>query len=446
MHNSVRIGQLPKSYPGIRTAILDRLVTWATSFTHTDSIIWLYGPPMTGKSVVLKTVADLLCDQDLLLASFFFSRSESGRDTPEWFITTIAYQIALAIPATRNVIVKAFEDNPLIFSQSLRVQAQALVIAPLRQTFAQISSDPPKCPRILVIDGIDECGDFDSQIEVLQILGRIIQSLPIPFAVIVSSRPQEHIRSEFDEGELSKISSQLNLEDFVDNDADIKRYLTHRFGIIGKARPVPFQTIVSLRQKGAKWPSSEDIDKLVTLASGKFVYALMVEKFISIQKYPGTYLDFILQPDLLDLIDANEEASMQEKATSQVLGLARATASKSAGLNLLEVQFAGIGDDDTVLHVLDVIGAKTLLKRFSTWQRSQASKMKQSAASAQAAATQFMLASAQNAHLPSFSLPPRSPPAWGGLRNNQSPKDSDEGSPGILSPIRLPKSFLSRRT
>ncbi|KAF8914432.1 hypothetical protein CPB84DRAFT_1626655, partial [Gymnopilus junonius] len=93
----------------------------------------LFGLAGVGKSAILRTVAQVLSEQSLLLGSFSFFRSATGPNNPDNLVATLAYQLATSIPITRPYIKKVMDENPLIFSLSLWEQAQALLISPIHQ-------------------------------------------------------------------------------------------------------------------------------------------------------------------------------------------------------------------------------------------------------------------------------------------------------------------------
>ena len=218
-------------------AILDHLIAWAAALAYTYPIIWLHGPAGSGKSAIQRTVAQLLHKRGLLLASFFFFRTGAGRNSANNFIATIAYQVALVIPATRPHIEQAIARNPLIFSLSLWDQAQALIISPILAILNEPSFNTNQRPRIFIIDGLDECDDPDKQCGILDILCHVLQHLPVPFALIIASRPEHRIRGAFDFGDLNKCSSRLSLDNAYNSDPDIMKFLVDKFSDIRKQHP-----------------------------------------------------------------------------------------------------------------------------------------------------------------------------------------------------------------
>jgi hypothetical protein len=288
LHNSGEVSDQPKCHPGTRVAILDHLIAWTAALAYTSPIIWLHGPAGSGKSAIQRTIAQLLHERGLLLASFFFFRTAAGRNNANKFIATIAYQVALVIPATRPRIEQAIVRNPLIFSLSLWDQAQALILSPILAIYNEPSFNTSRRPRIFIIDGLDECADPDKQCGILDVLRRVLQSLPVPFALIIASRPEHHIRGAFDLGNLNRCSSRLLLDDSYNPDSDIMKFLVDKFSDIRKLHQ--FRSYVP-----ETWPTQEVIDKLVAKASGQFIYASTVDRFIcSIRHNPAERLDVLL--------------------------------------------------------------------------------------------------------------------------------------------------------
>ena len=117
---------------------------------------------------------------------------------------------------------------------------------------------------------------------------RVLQGLPVPFALIIASRPEHHIRRAFDLGDLNRCSSRLSLDNSYNPDSDIKKFLFDKFSDIRDLHP--FKAYLP-----ESWPTQEVIDKLVAKASGQFIYASTVDRFISsIRHNPAERLDILL--------------------------------------------------------------------------------------------------------------------------------------------------------
>ncbi|PPR06990.1 hypothetical protein CVT26_004259 [Gymnopilus dilepis] len=398
IYDSIKLSEeVPTPSPGIRQKIQDRILDWAAAATYDKSITWVYGPPRSGKSVLMKATADMLHQRGVLLASFFFTRRIDNLDRPQWFISTIAYQIARTIPEMRNEIVRMFNADPVIFNHSLESQANDLIIKPIRKIVDEMGEAYPTAPRVIVVDAIDECGTHDDQISVLRVLRYLIQQLPIPIAVIISSRPQIHISNILKGRESGNMTSTLDITTFTEDDEDIRNYLTERLDLIGKAASTPFRTLLPPGVNKPKWPKSSDIDRVTSLASGDFIYILMVEHFVKIQKYPGTYFDYITQPNIVKN-PKNAVMALTSLATSGTQGLARVSESMSA-VNLMEVKWTGLGDEETVRYMLEVLKApQMLLENYLNWQRNGGQTLNSARD-----LTQRLLSNVQAPHLPSPS-------------------------------------------
>ncbi|KAF8968686.1 hypothetical protein BDZ97DRAFT_1967335 [Flammula alnicola] len=102
----------------------------------------------------------------------------------------------------RDWVVKTIENDPGIFHLPLSAQVQALIVKPLNDAADQEEYwESPDRPKIVVIDGLDECGDIKSRLEVLHALLELRQ-LKIPLHLIITSRPEQRIQDIFHAGGL----------------------------------------------------------------------------------------------------------------------------------------------------------------------------------------------------------------------------------------------------
>ncbi|KAJ2929561.1 hypothetical protein H1R20_g7528, partial [Candolleomyces eurysporus] len=172
-------------------------------------------------------------------------------------VPTIACQLGLRNLALRDALAKAIEEDPLIFERQIRVQMDKLVVAPFNRVCASGELDRSTFPHAILIDGLDECSGEDNQAELLSTIKDCLLNNDLPFRIFIASRPEWAIRTALDndpEGYLCRIAYHIKLSDIRSRDP---------------------------RAQSPLWPTKEDIEKLVAAASGQFVYAATVVKYIS---------------------------------------------------------------------------------------------------------------------------------------------------------------------
>lgn len=260
---------------------------WVEESQRKYPILWLHGPAGAGKSAIAQTIAEMCHALGLLLASFFFSRTAGGRNNEKKLIPTIAYQIAISFPTTREHIEQAVESDPSLVDKSLEAQIQSLLIQPLRLACEATSSEE-QWPQLIIIDGLDECRDSKVQIHILHVLCEIVRQYKLPVAVFIASRAEHHLRAAFDMGHLNLLSTRLYLDDSFHPDDDIRQFLIDKFDDMKKEHP--FRSHIP-----DSWPSPDVIYSLVCKSSGQFIFASTVVRFVgSIHDLPGERLDIVL--------------------------------------------------------------------------------------------------------------------------------------------------------
>ena len=251
-------------------------------------ILWMYGPAGAGKSAIAHDIARRCDIEKLLLAGFFFSRSDSTRSNAKSFIATIAYQIAVNISSTRAKIVATVEHDPLILARSLEAQVTALIVEPLLEPLEAGYFDTPTSRRVIIIDGLDECDTPDVQCSILQVISLFFHEYHLPLLILVASRPESHLTHCFTTGSLPEFHTTLALDDTYKPDVDIRRFLTDKFRQIKDTH----------RMSGyldPSWPSVDVLETLVKKSSGQFIYASTVVKYVSsIRHQPADRLNVVL--------------------------------------------------------------------------------------------------------------------------------------------------------
>lgn len=257
-------------------------------------MLWLYGPTGCGKSYIAQTVSQLCFERGYLAASFFFARGIAGLNTEKHLMATLAHQISLSIPDTRRFIAQAVESDPSVFSGPLDAQLQTLIVNPLLQAQQLYLGDRRSGPgkrwaRLIVIDGLDECQNGNSQRYIVRVLSTALIHQRVPLYILVSSRPEPPIRDSFNSYDLRDIIRTLVLDENYLPDPDIRRYFWSRFESIKQNHPL--RTYIP-----ASWPSAQVIQSLVQRSAGQFIYASTVIKYVdSPQHRPVERLEAVLR-------------------------------------------------------------------------------------------------------------------------------------------------------
>ena len=181
--------------------VLTRIFEWIKGDNQgSNSVLWLHGPAGVGKSAIAQTVAERSAQSKELAASFFFSRDKPGCDTARLIWATIAFQIAISIPALRRKIGEAVEEDPAICQRSLLNQLQKLIIEPFisMQRKLEVMNMLARLPFLVIIDGLDECKIHADQRDVMRSVAHIIKTHQLPLRFFITSRSEDPIRSEFD--------------------------------------------------------------------------------------------------------------------------------------------------------------------------------------------------------------------------------------------------------
>ncbi|KAJ3542629.1 hypothetical protein NMY22_g3443 [Coprinellus aureogranulatus] len=292
MHNSEDRAEAPKCHPETRKAVQENIFSWISHREdHGDprQLLWLTGPAGTGKSAIMGTISDRLEEQGQLAASFYFASytGSTANKSKRGFVTTLAYQLQrhpLLKDHISKHVLSVVRDDPAVFETALRGQMEALVLQPLRRASAHLKTSLER-PLVVIIDGVDECGEDmypnpsrsreKDQNDVLSVLLQALRDPAFPCRIVVASRPETWIRRYFDGAAAGHV-----VEVFLDNsynpDKDIELFLKSKFAELSRQYHFTPST----------WPREEDIQTLVSNASGQFIYPATVIRFIGSHGQP----------------------------------------------------------------------------------------------------------------------------------------------------------------
>jgi hypothetical protein len=266
--------------PNTCTELLLHIQEWAKDKSG-KPIFWLNGVAGTGKSTIARTVARTFADQRQLGASFFFKRGEGERGNARRFFTTIAIQLAVRVSEIGPGIKKAIDADPDISKKVLKDQFEKLILQPLSE-----AANLPILVLLIVIDALDECEPDSDTRAILQLLSRTRDLKSVSLRVLVTSRPELHIRLGFKQmpdGTYEDLILQEVARQTIQH--DIRVYFEHKLGRIQQQRSLPLN-----------WPSKDQIDALVKQAIPLFIFAATACRYIGDRRdNPKKRLEIILQ-------------------------------------------------------------------------------------------------------------------------------------------------------
>ncbi|KIK51961.1 hypothetical protein GYMLUDRAFT_979790, partial [Collybiopsis luxurians FD-317 M1] len=226
-----------------------------------------------GKSAVAQTISEEFA-KSRLAASFFFSRVDSARNHLRQFFTTVALQLVMSHvlgPLLRDYIDLTIRHNPNIIHANLEEQFQELIVKPCSQL---TTGQWEELPRLIVIDGLDECLDIVSQERLLSIIRTARLSSMLPFKFLICSRPEPRIRNAFNHQDFRTMVTRCDLGDAFESGKDIAKYFREE---LNKIRQDHGSTMAHVPED---WPGEGIIQQLVQRACGQFIYAATVLKYI----------------------------------------------------------------------------------------------------------------------------------------------------------------------
>ncbi|EMD37114.1 hypothetical protein CERSUDRAFT_124087 [Gelatoporia subvermispora B] len=255
---------------GTRVQLLDDLNGWARDPSpRCRRIFWLNGMAGTGKSAIARSFCYNLHDRGMLAGSFFCSRGVAGRDDVKRILPTLASSLAHQSPAYRTALLRVLEQHPNAGHDNIELQVERLIKEPLSYAF---KNKPPML--VFVIDALDECSDAGATESVLEEL--IDASVDIPIRFFLTSRPESHIRTQF-ESRHPNIHLVLRLHEIEQDlvQEDISLYIDNRLLQIRQRTPDNYPN---------DWPSRADVTALTHRAGLLFIYAFTALEYI--KKHP----------------------------------------------------------------------------------------------------------------------------------------------------------------
>ena len=192
----------PRCIKGTRRNVIRKLEDWIrhdSRHSAPSSIFWVYGGVGAGKSALAQTLGEKFQTSGNLAASFFFG-ADANRNDGNRLIPTLALQLVQSFQELTPFMENKIVENPDLFKKNRRTQMFDLLVDSLRRLSLEekgglhvADSGSKSHPRLIVIDGLDECSDLDIQCDLLRIIIGAIPHFPYPLRFLITSRPESHI-------------------------------------------------------------------------------------------------------------------------------------------------------------------------------------------------------------------------------------------------------------
>jgi hypothetical protein len=285
MHDSAERDPPPRCHPGTREKATEDIVCWIEEPTPSSTVLWVSGRAGVGKTALMQRIAEL--DEIYFGGCFFFRRGTPGRNVKDHLFSTLAYQLATNVHGMLEPVDQVMMQDFSLPNRSAAVQLKRLIVEPIRLL------PIPARPTLIIIDGLDECEDFNSQRDILTLIGQVTMDPNVAIRFIIASRPEYQICDMFNKEPLFARTRRLVLDEGYNTAGDIERYLREKF------EDIHLRNRDIMPDVKNPWPLKDDLQMLVWRASGQFIYAATVIKFVDSDtdlRTPEEKLNIILKP------------------------------------------------------------------------------------------------------------------------------------------------------
>lgn len=294
----------PRCHPNTRVSIIQRAKHWIRNPGREKKLLWVRGPAGVGKSAIIQTLAEALAKEGCLGASVFFSRP-NGRNNPNQVFPSIAYQLAVQDASYKAYITDLMLKDPRSLEKSMKEQFRLLFVKPFIGKQLRNGSDV----LVVTLDGLDECGGDPAerasdrarsrkrssdyvQREIVELISSFVLEYPsVPLIWIIASRPEKYLQAVFYDEDVQLSFWEENIPvDSVEACLDVERFLHKEFMRIQR------KYADHIAADTTTWPSNEQFLLIARAASGLFIFAEVVIRFIDdpMVNNPVAQLSYVL--------------------------------------------------------------------------------------------------------------------------------------------------------
>ncbi|KAG6896253.1 hypothetical protein C0992_009461 [Termitomyces sp. T32_za158] len=255
-----------------RNEVLADIRAWINDISYgSKNFLWLTGDPGCGKSAVTASVARECKDRKILRAQFFINRNNDETTNPNHYFPTLALQLAKYSETVERQIFNTLRERSSLLDSISREQVTKFFLDVLGAA-AVVDS---KVPVVVVIDGLDETRR-DKLEETAIIISTLFNALPSypNIKIFISSRTEHGIQKPFSRAIGDRRVKDIYLDTNSESSRrDVETYLRKRFSWIAER----------FGYNANIWPGEERLRSLATHASGHFIWAVTVTKFLEEQ-------------------------------------------------------------------------------------------------------------------------------------------------------------------
>jgi len=255
---------------GTRIAELADIKKWLNSISSdSQNFLWLTGDPGCGKSAITASVTRHCKDNGTLWAQFFINRNNRETTDPNSYFPTIARQLADRSPDVQIAIYDSLSQQRSLMDCISSQQAAKLFVDAL----GVASRLDPAQPVLVIIDGLDETDrtHLNDTAIIFSCLFKDLTHYP-NVKVFISSRTEDDIRNPFARNLKVKYVKHVHL-DTAASLGDVSSFLRRKVAHIVERNDLNWEI----------WPGEERMSTLATRASGLFIWAVTVAKFLQEQ-------------------------------------------------------------------------------------------------------------------------------------------------------------------
>ena len=279
-----------------RTEVLAEIMGWITdSSLQSQNFLWLTGDPGCGKSAVTASIARNCKDNGTLWAQFFINRNNVETTDPNSYFPSIARQLVNHSLDVERAIYHALKEKPSLMDSISPEQAAKLFLDAIR---VASRLDPHK-PVVVVIDGLDET-DRARLKDTAMIFSHLFRGLTDyrNVKVFISSRTEDDIRNPFARHMKDSHVKHVHLDTAAQSSIDdVATFLRRKMVQIVEENDLNWMV----------WPGEKRMAVLAIRASGLFIWAITVARFLQEQidtlgtECLNDVLDMITTEDLGDI-------------------------------------------------------------------------------------------------------------------------------------------------